>query len=192
MMEPSRPRRIAVPASFVAKLMLPFVVPIVITMAVALLIGERWPRTIAPGSGLKFAGFCATVLCCVLVWRFAIGDIADRRTHKFAALLCVATGLLGWPVWSMGMLPSVNGYRLDKEQVLTMTLERTEITRQSKSAIRNHWAWLRTDDPAASAVSGRYYIPEHVHADWTRRGTGPVRIKIARGLLGAQVVTGYE
>lgn len=172
--------------------MLPFAVPIMMTMAMAVLIGDRWPRTIAPGSGLKLAGLCATILCCVAVWRFAIRGIADRRAHKFAGMLCAATGLLGWPVWTMGILPSVNGYRLDDERVVAMTLERTEITRQSKSTKLNHWAWLRTDDPAASTASGRYFIPEDIHADWTRRAPGRVRLRVARGVLGAQVVTGYE
>ena len=172
--------------------MLPFAVPIMMTIAMMFLVGDRWSRTIAPGSGLKFAGLCTTALCCAGVWRFAIRGIADRRAHKFAAIMCAATGLLGWPVWTMGILPSINGSRLADEQVLTMTLERTEITRQSKSTKLNHWAWLRTEDRTTSAVSGRYYIPEDVHADWARRGPGPVRLKVARGLLGAQVVTGYE
>lgn len=191
-MEPSRSGQTAVPPSFFAKLMLPFAVPIVMTLATVLLIGERWPRTIAPGSGLKFAGFCATVLCCAGVWRFAIRGIEDKRVHKFAALFCAATGLMGWPVWSTGILPSVNGYRLDNERVIAMMLERTETSTRSKSRKLNHWAWLRTDDPSAQIGSGRYYIPEVIHANWSRRAPGPVRLKVARGLLGAQVVTGYE
>ncbi len=191
-MKSSRSSRVAVPASFFAKLMLPFAFPIALTMALVLLVGERWPRNIAPGSGLKLAGLCATAITCAIVWRLAVRGIADRRVHKFAAALCAATGLMGWPVWSVGILPSVNGYRPGSERVIAMTLERTESTRQSRSNKLNHWAWLRTDDAAAPIASGRYFISEDIHADWSRRGRGPVRITVARGLLGAQVVTGFE
>lgn len=184
--------RAKVPATFFVKLMLPFAMPIAIAMALVLLVGDSLPRTIAPGSGLKLAGLIVTAVSCAVVWRIAVRGIADRRVHKFAAILCLVTGLLGWPVWTMGIMPSVNGYRLGSERTVAMALERTETTRQSKSSKLNHWAWLRVDDHAAPIKSGRYYIPGGVHADWSRRAPGPVRITVARGLLGAQVVTGFE
>ncbi len=56
-MNPSRSSRAAVPQTFFVKLMLPFAVPITVTMALVLAVGERWPRSIAPGSGLKLAAF---------------------------------------------------------------------------------------------------------------------------------------
>lgn len=182
----------AVPPAFFFRLMLPFAAPVAATLAMVMLVGDRWPRNLAPGSGLKLAGFCATAITCLLAWRLAVRGIEDRRVHRFAAGLCAATGLLGWPVWSVGILPSVNGFRLDVEQTVTMSLERTETTRQSKSSRINHWAWLRAPDASSAAASGRYYIPEDVHADWSRRGAGPVRVTLARGLLGARVVTGFQ
>lgn len=191
-MKKSGSSRAVVPASFFAKLMLPFAVPIAITMALILLVGDRWPRNIAPGSGLKLAGLFATAITCVIAWNYALRGIADERVRKFGAALCAVTGLMGWPVWSVGILPSVNGYKTGSERVVDMTLERTETTRQSKSDKINHWAWLRPDDDAAPVASGRYFISEDTHADWSRRGSGPVRITVARGLLGAQVVTGFE
>lgn len=157
-MKQARLPQATVPPVFFAKLLLPFAAPIIITMAMVLLAGDRWPRNIAPGSGLKLAGLIATVLTCIFVWRFAVAGIADRRVHKFAAILCAVTGLLGWPVWTMGLLPSVNGFKLDDERTVTMTLERTEMTRQSKSNIRNHWVWLRGDQTTV-ASSGRYISP---------------------------------
>lgn len=187
-----QPSRAAVPPTFFAKVALPFAVPIMLAMALLLAVGERWPRSMAPGSGLKLAGLCATAITCALAWRFAVRGIEDSRVHKFSAVLCTATGLLGWPIWTMGILPSINGYALGGERTAIMALDRLETTRQSKSDRINHWAWLRASDTAAPIDSGRYYIPEHVHADWNRRRPATIRVTMARGLLGAWVVIGFE
>lgn len=191
-MKQARSSRAVVPASFFVRLMLPFAAPIAMTLVLLVFVGERWPRSIAPGSGLKLAGLGAAVLAAALAWRFAVRGIADRRVHRFAALLCLVTGLMGWPVWTMGLLPSLNGVRLEDERTVPMMLERTETTRESKTGRLFHWAWLRADAAEGPAGSGRYFIPAEVHADWSRRPPGPVRIQVARGFLGAEVVTGFE
>ena len=74
---------------------------------------------------------------------------------------------------------------------IAMALERTQTTWQSESSKLNHWAWLRSYPGAMRPASGRYYIPEAVHADWSGRKPGAVPIAVAAGLLGAEVVTGF-
>lgn len=131
-------------------------------------------------------------MTCMIVWRFAVRGIVDRRVHKFAAVLCAATGLLGWPIWTVGVLPSINGYRLGESRTVTMTLDRTDITGQSRCNRINHWARLQAGYPAGPAGSGRYHVPADVYADWSRRRPGTIRITVAPGLLGAWVVIDFE
>jgi len=181
-----------VPPTFFGKLLLPFAIPLLLTTALVILVGENWPRNIAPGSGLKLLGLCATVLTCLIVWRFAIRGIEDRRAHKMAALVCGVVGLMGWPVWSVGVLPSVNGFSLGQEESIRMTLERTEVTVVSRSSTRNHWAWLRPEPKDSNAGPGRYFISEEIYDQWSGQRPGAVTVRIAHGLLGAQVVIGYE
>jgi hypothetical protein len=181
-----------VPPSFFPKLTLPFVLPIAITLALAGLVGEAWPRTIAPGSGLTLAGLLATAVIAFGVWRWAVRSAADRRAHRMAALVCGVTGLMGWPVWSVGIMPSINGMALSPEQTVTMTLERTETTPVKNSRSRNHWAWLHPASPGSEAGAGRYFIPEATYQRWNEENPRTVRVTIAEGLLGAQVVTRYE
>lgn len=191
-MRKTRSPRTTVPAGFFPKLLLPFAAPILLTLLLALLVGEQVPRTIAPGSGLKLAGLCCAALFAAIAWRWSVRSIADRRAHAFAALACVVTGLLGWPVWTMGILPSVNGLSLHDTQTIRMALERTEITTISRSRSLNHWAWLRADTSGPLTGSGRYIIPETVHADWARRHGSRVNLTVAQGLLGATVVLSYR
>lgn len=182
--------RAVVPSSFFAGLLLPFAIPMLLTAALVIFVGAGWPRNIAPGSGLKLAGLCVTVLTSLAVWMLITRHIGDRRARKAAALICGAVGLLGWPVWSVGVLPSVNGFSLGPQQSHRMVLDRVEVTTVSRSSARNHWAWLRPDSP--DALAGRYFIPEAIYAQWSRKQPAVVTVTMAPGLLGAQVVTGYE
>lgn len=184
--------RTIVPPSFFAKLLLPFAIPMLVTVALVVLVGESWPRNIAPGSGLKLAGFVATALTSAMVWHRVTRGIADRRAHKMAALVCGVVGLMGWPVWSVGVLPSVNGISLGPQEAVRMTLERTEVTTVSKSRALNHWAWLRPLSPDAETGAGRYFIPEATYQQWNSQRPSTVTVTAARGLLGAQVVIGYQ
>lgn len=184
-------RRPDLPAGFLPRLMLPFAVPIVLTLLLLVLFGERWPRTIAPGSGLKLAGLCATACTAGLVWYFATRRAQDGRVRKFAAVACAVTGLIGWPVWSAGFLPSVNGAVLGPEQAVPMILDGTEITSKSKSRDLYYWASLRAGQAGAPIASGRYFIPEETYREWGRLRPKVVQVRTAPGLLGAMVVTGY-
>lgn len=171
---------------------MPFVIPILLTFALVVFVGDSWPRNIAPGSGLKMPGFAAAGLTSLVVWHLITRSIADRRIHKEAAIICGVVGLMGWPVWSVGVLPSVNGLSLGLERALQMRLERTEVTTVSRSRDLNHWAWLRPEGQKPRVQPGRYFIPEGIYQDWYSRQPSTVTITIAEGLLGAQVVTSFE
>lgn len=187
-MTKDRTSRATAPPGFFAKLLLPFAIPVALTMVLVILVGESWPRQIARGSGLKLAGFGATMLTAAVVWHGVTRAIADRRVRQVAALLCGLTAMLGWPVWSMGILPSINGARLGPATTQRMVLERTESTPVSRSRARNHWAWLRLGDARAD----RYFISEELYTRWNSQRPETVTVTTAPGLLGAEVVTGYE
>jgi hypothetical protein len=190
-MTKAKTSRPVVPPSFFAKLLLPFAIPILVTFALVLTVGESWPRNMAPGSGLKLWGLCAAAVTTVLVWRFATSGIADLRVHKVAAVICGVVGLMGWPVWSVGVLPSINGISLASEETAPMTLERMEVTTVSRSSDLNHWAWLRPEAADSPLDGGRYFIPEATYDDWNSQPPRSVTVISARGLLGARVVTGF-
>lgn len=181
-----------VPSGFFPKLTLPFVLPIGITLALLGLVGDAWPRNMAPGSGLKLAGLLATVVLAFAVWGSTIPSIADRRAHRMAALICGVTGLMGWPIWSVGIMPSINGLALGPERTVMMILDRTEATPTKNSRKRNHWAWLRPASPGVGAAEGRYFIPVIIYQRWNEENPRTVKVTTAEGLLGAQVVTRYE
>lgn len=188
-LESSRPK---VPAYTHAVLLLPFAVPILITFALIILVGNQWPRDIALGSGLKLAGLCFTAVTAVVVWLFAVRHVEDKRVHVFAAVLCGVTGLMGWPVWSTGVLPSINGSLLAAPITVPMSLERIETTPKSKSNGLYHWAWLKADNGGSAINSGRYFITEDVFRRFQNTKQVTVNVTVARGLLGAQVVTGFD
>lgn len=190
-MKKDRASRPVVPPRFLVQIVLPFALPILVTFVLVILVGEAWPRNIAVGSGLKLAGLVTTAITSLIVWRFATHAATDPRVRKFAALMCMVTGLMGWPVWCVGVLPSINGVSLGPPQTIRMTLERTEVTTVSRSRKLNHWAWLRPESAELPVQAGRYFIPEGIYEDWTRRQPAAVAVTIAPGMLGAQVVTGY-
>ncbi len=171
---------------------LPFFLPMLLTLALLLTVGESWPRQIAPGSGLKLAGFVATGLTALAVLAAISARHGEARLRKGAALLCALTGLMGWPVWSIGVLPSVNGSALTAPQAVTMVLERTEVTTASRSNSRHHWAWLRPLSAGAPVAAGRYFIDQDLYDRWSVAPPERVTVSAARGRLGAVVVTGFE
>lgn len=184
--------RAVVPQTAIAKIVLPFAVPIMLTFALLLLIGSTWPRDLAPGSGLKLAGLCATAITTFAVWRNATSQVENPKVCKAVAVLCAITGLMGWPVWSVGVLPSVNGAALHDHAKVRMRLERTEITHASKSRELYHWAWLKAERDNAAIGSGRYFIANDVFDRLSRTAPSTVDVTIAQGLLGARVVLAFE
>lgn len=73
-----------------------------------------------------------------------------------------------------------------------MRLERTETTRKSRSRDVYHWAWLTAEDDSAPIRSGRYFVSEAVFRRLSDAPQATVDVIVARGLLGAQVVIGFE
>lgn len=171
---------------------LPITFPFVLVLVQILTIGDVWPRAIAPGSGLKMWGLIASALTAACVWLVIARTARDKRLVHFAALFCVMTGLMGWPFWSAGLLPSVNGSALGPERTLSMRLDRLEATRQSRQKTLFYWAWLAPQEGDSGLKAGRYFIPEDVHSRWTASTPDNVQITYARGALGALVVTGIN
>jgi hypothetical protein len=191
-MDKPRLGRPVVTASFFGKILLPFAIPFLVTFALMVLVGDRWPRDIAPGSGLKLAGFLAAMAAAVMVWRLIVRNETDRRVRMFAGVVCLVTGLMGWPVWSFGVLPSINGSVLSGENVIRTTLQRTEATPISKQRGHHHWAWLKSESETDVAFSGRYFISEELYNAWSVTAPPSVELTIAKGILGANVITGMR
>ena len=172
---------------------LPFFGPVLATFVLALTIGETWPRNIAPGSGLKLAGLIATALTGVLVWRQGVRQVTDRRISRFAGVLCAVTALLGWPVWTIGLLPSANGGMLEHERatVMRLTVLTTTVPSRSDNTV-HHWAVVEPIAPDSPIAGGRVFITEEAHRRWTANSPPSVTFYHAKGLLGAQVITGFD
>jgi hypothetical protein len=181
-----------VPPSFFVSLILPLLVPMALTLILIFLVGESWPRTIAPGSGLKLVGLGTTAFTSLLAWKIAIRGLSDARARKAGALLAATTGLMGWPIWSVGFLPSINGFSVEDQRSVRMTLQRTQATPVSRSRQLNYWAWLKPANPTALAGEGRYFIPEETYRRWASEHPKEVTLQIAQGLLGARVVVDAE
>ena len=184
-----RPR---ISAGLPAKLLLPFALPILATFALLFLVGNQWPRDIAIGSGLKMPGLCVAALSAFVIWWWSVRKIQDRRIRAFAAIFCGVTGLMGWPVWTVGILPSVNGSILSQPSHVPMTLDRVEMTPKSKSRGFYHWAYLKTTNSNSAIQSGRYFISEVDYQRLDSSKPTAVDVTVAQGLLGAYVVLGYE
>ena len=174
------------------KFALPFVLPILATFALLFLAGNQWPRDIAIGSGLKMPGLCAAALTAFVIWWWSVRQIQDRRILAFAAIFCGVTGLMGWPVWTVGILPSVNGSVLNQPSPIPMTLDRIEMTPKRKSRGYYHWAWLKTANSNSAIQSGRYFISENDYQRFDSTKPAAVDVTVAQGLLGAYVVLGYK
>jgi len=91
-----------------------------------------------------------------------------------------------------GVLPSINGSLLAAPITVPMSLERIETTPKSKSNGLYHWAWLKADNGGSAINSGRYFITEDVFRRFQNTKQVTVNVTVARGLLGAQVVTGFD
>lgn len=111
--------RTIVPPIFFVSLIFPLLVPMALTLFLILLIGESWPRNIAPGSGLKLVGLGTTAFTSFLA--------------KAGVVLAAKAGLMGWPIWSVGFLPSINAFSVENQRSVRMTLQRTPATWQGTS-----------------------------------------------------------
>jgi hypothetical protein len=172
--------------------LIPFAVPVLLTIALLVIAGSSLPRDVAPGSGLKLAGLLATLLTTVLAWRVSVQGISDTRVRSVAGVLCLFVGLISWPVWSMGALPFVNALALQDERTVVMTLDRTESTPIRLSSDRNHWAWLTPTEAETGILPGRHFIPQATYDLWAAARPDSVTVQAATGLLGATVIIAIQ
>lgn len=185
-------RRPELPPALMLRMVLPFAAPIFLTVLLIFTIGETWPRTIASGSGLKLPGLIFSALTAAWVWLSIQKTFDDPRVHKLAGLVCAVTGLMGWPVWTTGVLPSLNGASLSEPQTAIMRLDRLETTRPSKLPGFYYWARLDSTTSDSAVGGGRYFIPEEVYQRWSAPKPAEVRVVHARGAFGAEVVLEYQ
>jgi hypothetical protein len=170
----------------------PFPLAIGATLALLLLVGERWPRGVAPGSSLAPAGLVTTACFALLVTLSVRQQWQKREPRRFSLILCGVTSLMAWPVWTMGVLPSINGVHLGAVHETAMRLERTTTSSASKSRRIYYWAVLSPAAHNSPLGAGRYFIPQERHEAWTQMGEGVVKVQHARGLLGAETVLGFR
>jgi hypothetical protein len=192
---PSHPlsRQPTLPASFLLKMALPFVLPVALTVFISLTVGENWPRSIAPGSGLMLPGLIASAMLSTLAWPITAGAFDDEQVRKFSAIICAVTGLMGWPIWTTGVLPSINGAFLGQEHVEPMRLGRLDVDRPKGGVgSPNYSVWLEPVHPGGAIDSGRYYISEEVYQRLESQKPVAISVAHSRGALGAVVVTDYR
>ena len=183
------------PATFLLKTALPFVLPVALTFIFVILhtVGKGWPISIAPGSGLMFPGLIASAMFSTLAWRITGGHFDDKQVRKLAAIICAVTGLMGWPIWTKGVLPSINGAFLGQEHVEPMRLGKLDVSRpKGGRGSPNYSVGLEPVHPGGAIDGGRYYISEEVYQRLESQKPVAISVAHARGVLGAVVVTDYR
>lgn len=170
----------------------PFPISIVVTILAVLVVGEYFPRQIAPDSGVKLAGAVASVTVFVIVTRSIVRLGLDEAPRRFGIILALVTSLMAWPVWTLGIMPSLNGLSFGKEVTTPMRLVGLSISRPKKSRQIYYVARLEPFSDAAPIGQGRYYVPQAVYLEWERRGQGRVEVGHSRGLLGAEIALSFR
>ncbi|MFN3469545.1 MAG: hypothetical protein ACK4UL_04535 [Novosphingobium meiothermophilum] len=174
------------------QIMLPFALPFMLTLALIVTIGEAWPRQIAPGSGLKFEGLIASTLTAALVWHRTARQHDQRHFRILVGCLCAVTGMMGWPVWTLGILPSINGSILHDERESTMRLAGLETSQKTRQRGLYHWARVEPLIQAPPIAAGRLFIAEDMWQRLARSRPDTVRVRYADGLLGERVILGLR
>lgn len=166
----------------------PFALAILSTFALVLIVGDRFPRQLAPGERLWPHGLGWTAaIGAVVAWALT-RETADPRLLRALLGLCILTSLMAWPVWTLGLMPSLNGARVGTVQTTPMKLARLQTTPMSKGRGLHHWAHLEPAGSDPALARGRYFVDEAAHERWQRGGTRVVEVDHAVGLLDARVV----
>lgn len=171
---------------------LPFPLAIVTTLLFVFTIGRRFPRDIAPGSSLVLPGLLLAVAVMLFVIAYARRLWIDDAPRRFMLILCGATSLMAWPVWTTGILPSINGMSLGSERVSAMRVVHLTTSQASKGRQIYYWATLAPADGASGVGAGRYFVPAGIYDAWQSPTGRAVKVVHATGLLGAQVVLDYR
>lgn len=167
---------------------MPFPLAILVTLLFVFTVGIDFPRDVAPGSSLVLPGLAVSgAILSLITARIRQGWI-EAAPRRFSLILCTATSLMAWPVWTMGILPSVNGMRLDTERTSTMRLSTLTFTHASKSRQIYYWARLQQVGTETGIGDGRYFIPKAVYDAWQGQIGRTVTVRHATGLLGAETV----
>lgn len=172
--------------------LVPFALPMAVTLLLAIVAGDRFPRDLAAGSSLALHGFAVTILVASIGLLSVSRRLADPQARKFALLLSGLVSLMAWPVWTIGALPSVNGMMLGQLETTTMRLKGLEETYASSHRQFYHWARLEPDQPGSPLGAGRYFILPDTYERWRRTAQSTTQVRHATGLLGAEVVRAYE
>lgn len=170
----------------------PFVVSIITTMGLVFLVGDRVPRVIAPGSSLVAAGLSVTLLTGLFplttMWLRWSEPLARRQT----ILICGFAALMSWPIWTMGVMPTVNGMRFGPVHSTAMRLIRQEIRHASRNPTIYHWAYLRPAAADSGLTAGRYFVPTADYDIWSGAPPRNIQVHHATGLLGAEILFSFH
>ncbi len=172
--------------------MLPFPLAIAVTLMMVLAIGNRFPRNIAPNSSLVLPGLLVTLIVLLAILAYVHRRWVEPSAFHFTLVLGGITSLLAWPVWTMGVLPSVNGIRMEPERATMMRLSGLSTTTISKSRRLNYWATLEPAGSTSPLGAGRYLISQSLSERWQAQQVRQVRVTHRTGLLGAEVLITFN
>lgn len=170
----------------------PFMLAIVVTMLLVVFVGDDIPRNIAYGSSLATWGLVVALISATAPFAILRNNWSQPMMRRMALGLCGLGAFMSWPVWTMGILPTVNGMHMGMIQTSEMRLDRLETSHASKSRQIYHWAYLQPVSPRAALEGGRYFVSANEYQRWTNARPQTVEISYATGLLGAKVVTAYR
>lgn len=92
-------------------------------------------------------------------WLASVRGGVDPPARRLSGLLCDMVRLPVWPVWSLGVLPMINGARLYEPRAVVPTRERPEVTRLRRSRALSHWVWLVPRE-GVEPEAGCHFLPE--------------------------------
>ncbi len=170
----------------------PFLIAIVATMLLVLFVGDDIPRNIAYGSSLAAWGLATAIISAVIPFAILRNKWPQPVMRRMALGLCGIGAFMSWPVWTMGILPTINGMHIGTLQTSEMRLDRLETSHASKSRKIYHWAYLQPVSPTAALDGGRYFVSANEHRRWSKTRPQTIQISHVTGLLGAQIVTAYR
>lgn len=171
--------------------LLPVVIALCSTFAVVLAGPNRFPRSIAAGSSLAVPGLVASVIVSLILFG-VLWRLRSRPQERQASMvLGILASLISWPIWSSGVMPSINGFAVRQSSTTTMQLQRLEITHATKSREVYHWARLAPLAAESGLKQGRYFVPADRYDIWERHGAKTVEVRHGTGLLGAEIVLSF-
>ncbi|MGB5076885.1 MAG: hypothetical protein WBO17_05340 [Sphingorhabdus sp.] len=177
----------AIPLAFT-----PFMFAIVATILLVLIVGNEVPRAVAYGSSLAIWGLGAAFLSAVLPLQFMQRKWPQPNMRRAGLIACGLAALMAWPVWTMGILPTVNGLVMGAITTSEMRLMRQETSHASKSRQIYHWAYLQPVSDETPLRAGRYFVTAQDYARWNSKRPDSIQVDHANGLLGAEVVLGFR